>query len=181
MLGISNFDVNKIINRGNSAIVFKAIDKCTKRAYAIKRSLPGTLCGKYFFHNEIEIMKKIIPHLNCIRLFNHWEHDNHIYLQIELCDGTLSDLIDKKTISHLNIWTILLDIAFGIEHIHKRNIVHLDLKPENILISKGKYKIRDFGLALDLSTDTEDPELHIGDRKYIALEVLQDNIFILES
>ncbi|KAF0468307.1 Membrane-associated tyrosine- and threonine-specific cdc2-inhibitory kinase [Gigaspora margarita] len=176
MLENSNFEIEKVINHGNSAIVFEATEKDTKKSYAIKKSLPNPICGNYFFHNEIKIMKLITPHLNCVKFFDHWEYNKHIVLQIELCDGTLLDLIYGGNISISNVWHILLDIGFGIEHIHRQNVVHLDLKPENILVSNNRFKIGDFGLALRLPVDTDDPELHVGDRKYVALEVLEDNI-----
>ncbi|CAK81684.1 unnamed protein product (macronuclear) [Paramecium tetraurelia] len=43
---------------------------------------------------------------------------------------------------------ILLQIVKGIQHLHKKNILHLDIKPDNVLISKkGNVKICDFGEA----------------------------------
>lgn len=39
------------------------------------------------------------------------------------------------------------DIVNGYYELYKQGIVHRDLKPENILISKGKYKLADFGFS----------------------------------
>ncbi|CAG8547987.1 19427_t:CDS:2 [Cetraspora pellucida] len=113
------------------------------------------------FVNEINKCKEI---LRARHQQNTWTLNEK--LAFWLCDRFLSDRAGKHIFRASKGNTSKL-----------ANIVHLDLKPENILILKDKYKIGDFGLALELSTDTEDPGLHIGNRKYIALKVLEDNIF----
>src|SRR4051794_24277040 len=69
------------------------------------------------------------------------------------------------------IWQILLQIASGLEHIHRVNVVHLDLKPANILINQqGVLKIGDFGLSMRVGNQC-DPDME-GDKYYMAPETL---------
>ena len=47
---------------------------------------------------------------------------------------------------------MIRQVAFGLEHIHSKNIVHLDLKPENLIANRNpngdfNCKIVDFGIA----------------------------------
>ncbi|CAG8825106.1 30059_t:CDS:2, partial [Racocetra persica] len=47
------------------------------------------------------------------------------------------------------------DIASGIEHLHRKDIVHRDLHDKNILVnSDGRLMITDFGLSKQLGDDT---------------------------
>ncbi len=41
----------------------------------------------------------------------------------------------------------MLEIARGIAHLAKLNIIHRDIKPANILLHQGNVKIADFGFA----------------------------------
>ena len=43
---------------------------------------------------------------------------------------------------------ILLQIAKGLYHIHRENVLHRDIKSENILLgSRGEVKLADFGFS----------------------------------
>ena len=49
------------------------------------------------------------------------------------------------------------EVAYAIQFLHFKKIVHLDIKPENIMIdAEGHVKIIDFGLSLRLTCLTDD-------------------------
>ncbi len=53
---------------------------------------------------------------------------------MELCNGTLQDLIDKKwVIPEDELLEIIASICRSLEYIHNKGIIHRDLKPPNIL------------------------------------------------
>lgn len=76
---------------------------------------------------------------------------------LELCDGTLKDVIDGKyegapLPSKLEV---LYQIAKGLDYIHEKNIIHRDVKPPNILISKHSViKLSDFGFCKKLDAES---------------------------
>ncbi|CAG8962191.1 hypothetical protein HYFRA_00005242 [Hymenoscyphus fraxineus] len=82
---------------------------------------------------------------------------------------------------------ISLDIASGLELLHKYHIVHGDLKPENILIfehdnAKVPFvaKLSDFGLCIDLFNSKNEIGIHdyLGTRDWNAPELHKDQVEI---
>ena len=70
---------------------------------------------------------------------------------LELCDGSLKDLIeDRKDKGFLEyeIITIITTVAKALKYIHSKGIIHRDLKPDNILFNySGGFKLTDFGAS----------------------------------
>jgi serine/threonine protein kinase len=70
---------------------------------------------------------------------------------LELCDGSLQDLInDRKDNGFLEyeILFIIATLAKALKYIHSKGIIHRDLKPDNILFKYfGGFKLTDFGIS----------------------------------
>ena len=68
--------------------------------------------------------------------------------------GSLAGLIaESPAISPAQTLDLSLDIALGMDYLHKVNIVHRDLKPGNIVLDEFmRGKIVDFGLAVTKTT-----------------------------
>jgi serine/threonine protein kinase len=50
--------------------------------------------------------------------------------------------------------TILTELVYAIEYLHKHKIIYRDLKPENIMIdARGHIALIDFGLAKELDNE----------------------------
>lgn len=78
---------------------------------------------------------------------------------MELCDASLDQLFLEE--KHANKYrgpklpwsfTVLLQLACGVDHIHSQYLIHRDIKPENVLISVGfdqkvTMKWADFGIS----------------------------------
>lgn len=79
------------------------------------------------------------------------------YIVMEYVDGiTLKQYLGAKGVLP---WKEAVDyasqICSGLEHAHKKGIVHKDIKPENVMITKeGILKITDFGIAKALNQGT---------------------------
>jgi serine/threonine protein kinase len=70
---------------------------------------------------------------------------------------------------------LLAELYLALEHLHKHNIVHRDLKIENIMLSaEGHVKLVDFGLALEITQESEHME-SVGSIIYLAPELIQYN------
>lgn len=62
---------------------------------------------------------------------------------------TLFDEISSRKFSREEYLKILLEIATCLEEVHSIGLSHLDLKPENLVLVGGRYKLCDFGSALE--------------------------------
>lgn len=97
-----------------------------------------------------------------IRYFAQYQADPFLYIALELCQCTLSDVIERpSTYKELaaagakDLPSVLYQITSGIRHLHDLRIVHRDLKPQNILVNltkegKPRLVVSDFGLCKKL-------------------------------
>ena len=81
------------------------------------------------------------------------------HFALELCDASMNQLfLDEKHAKKYRgpklppRFTVLLQLASGLEHIHSLKLIHRDMKPENVLIhvdsdEKVTIKWADFGLS----------------------------------
>lgn len=49
---------------------------------------------------------------HCITLYKAWEQDDQLYMQFELCQGSLDEFVEnyKNGLSESMVWNIFLDI-----------------------------------------------------------------------
>jgi serine/threonine protein kinase len=137
--------------------------------------------------------------------YNHSWFENHplrresilLYIQMEICETTLKDLIKKidiemgqnerggtRPVGLYISCQLFLQIVKGVNYLHMQEppIIHRDLKPSNILVikhSKSKLlKISDFGLTthheyhyIDQKLTSGSHTTGVGSLKYMAPEV----------
>ncbi|CAK9029593.1 Wee1-like protein kinase (Wee1A kinase) [Durusdinium trenchii] len=88
------------------------------------------------------------PHI--VRYFSAFVEDGRLYIQTELCDMSLQDMIRKGHYPR-GIESVAKDLARqvleGLSRLHKHNLVHLDIKPANIFVKNGVFKVGDLGHA----------------------------------
>lgn len=90
--------------------------------------------------------------------------DNRLYIQTELCSGTLTTPLPPP-----RRYKLLREMLLALEFIHKHNMVHLDIKPDNIFLKNDQYKLGDFGLVSAMN----DSDVEEGDCRYMSLDLLQ--------
>jgi wee1-like protein kinase len=105
-----------------------------------------------------------------VRYHQAWIEDDRLYIQTELCSGTLADEVSRDgQLSVSRTYKLLREILLALDFIHRHNMVHLDIKPENIFLKNDQYKLGDFGLVTKLSASQDVEE---GDSRYMSLELL---------
>lgn len=83
------------MGEGSFGQVFKVKSKEDGLLYAVKKS-------KEFFRSEhyrqerleeVKRYEQFSNHENCVKLYHAWEQDDRLYMQLELCHGSLEDYL----------------------------------------------------------------------------------------
>ena len=169
---VGDLTLLKCLGKGAFGEVYLTSKQGTNQKYATKKidkKFTKNPRAKRYLDNEINILKEI-EHPNIIKLIEVHETTQYIYLVMELCNGGgLSDCLEdhmkknKKPFSEEIVQYLMRQIVSGLNHLHKKNILHRDIKLDNILVNfdneedrknrnmmKAKVKIIDFGFARHL-------------------------------
>jgi NIMA (never in mitosis gene a)-related kinase len=81
----------------------------------------------------------------------------------------------KQNFSEELVLNWFLQIAFALNYIHKKKILHRDIKTSNIFLnSNGIVKIGDFGISKILEGTLENAETVVGTPYYMSPEVCEN-------
>ncbi|KAK4524138.1 hypothetical protein GAYE_SCF01G2037 [Galdieria yellowstonensis] len=168
-----DFEELAVLGKGEKGIVVKARHRIDGGIYAVKMSRKP-LIGNSHQHEalrEVQILVALGGHPNITQYFSCWLEDEIIYIQLEYCSGgSLSTMVGNDVPCTDELFRMMSDITRALHFIHSKGIVHMDVKPENILISKGVYKLGDFGLAC--LSDHSDFVEQEGDKRYLCKSML---------
>ena len=153
------YEIIEEVGRGGMAVVYLAKCLVLNRYVAIKVLRPE-------FRNDAEFIKRFkieaqsagnLSHPNIVSIYDVGNEGDTEYIVMEYVEGiTLKQYLSAKaTLPEKEAIDFASQICAGLEHAHKKGIVHKDVKPENILITKeGILKITDFGIAKALNQGT---------------------------
>ncbi|RMF59321.1 MAG: hypothetical protein D6748_06665, partial [Calditrichaeota bacterium] len=149
---ISHFKLLERIGSGGMGEVFKAVDVNNRRVVALKclnEELLKDPDNHKRFSNEGRLLASF-SHPNIVKVYEIGETEKQGFIAMEyLSGGTLKAFLEKKhPVSILQIKNILLQIATGLQEIHRRGVIHRDIKTGNIMFDEeGSIRIMDFGLS----------------------------------
>ena len=149
---LSEYNIIKIIGRGNFSIVKLGEHKLTKEKVAIKIMKKSQIINQddlIRIDREIQMLKSL-NHENVIKIYNIFEDLKRFYIIMEYCENgeLFNRIVEKNRLTEDESAIFYYQLINGLEYIHKNNIIHRDLKPENLLLSKDDIlKIIDFGLS----------------------------------
>ncbi|XP_054850682.1 membrane-associated tyrosine- and threonine-specific cdc2-inhibitory kinase [Eublepharis macularius] len=164
------------LGRGSFGEVYKVRCKEDGQLYAVKRSMEpfrgeGDRQRKLA---EVRKHERVGHHPNCVSFVQAWEERGQLYIQTELCPGSLLQYCEQHgPLPEWQVRAFLWDLLQGLRHLHSHNLLHMDVKPANIFLSSNNVcKLGDFGLMLELdSGDLNDAQE--GDPRYMAPELLR--------
>lgn len=155
----NRYEIIETVGKGGMAIVYKAKCLMLNRYVAIKVLRPEFREDKDFINRfKIEAQSAgSLSHPNIVSIYDVGQDGDLDYIVMEYVEGvTLKQYIDAKGIIP---WREAVDyaaqICAGLEHAHKKGIIHKDIKPHNVIITReGTLKITDFGIAKVMSSST---------------------------
>lgn len=153
------YEILSKIGSGGTSIVYKArrlADGKTVAVKVIRDGLDDIKEHERHFRMEAEALSQM-SHRNVRRILSAGQWNDSLYMVTEFIDGkTLKDIINEN--GPVPVKTAIdytLQIVAGVEHAHRRNIIHRDIKPQNVIVSNdGTVKLVDFGIARMLSQTT---------------------------
>eukprot|EP01155_Anaeramoeba_flamelloides_P040409 Anaeramoba_flamelloidesc33579_g1_i2.p1 GENE.c33579_g1_i2~~c33579_g1_i2.p1 ORF type:complete len:154 (-),score=43.66 c33579_g1_i2:345-806(-) len=118
------------IGDGSFSSVYRAVEKKTKKEYAIKIIKKNNLqFKKHLIDNEIDILSKL-DHPNIIKLKEIFNTKKKFFIVMEYAKGgeLFDKLREKDHFTEREASKIIKKILLALQHLHKQGVVHRDLK-----------------------------------------------------
>jgi serine/threonine protein kinase len=179
---LGRYQVLQEIGRGGHGVVYRAVDTHLWRDVALKTVVqPDTdqPRGREAV-TEAQLLSRVDdPHI--VGIFDVIPHGDATVLVLELVDGpSLDVLVRTDKLSVREVSALGIQLAGGLETLHRADIVHGDIKPANLrLTTGGVLKILDFGVARFVSGDASEnrtsaaTQVIVGTVPYMSPEQLR--------
>eukprot|EP00286_Rhodomonas_abbreviata_P015092 CAMPEP_0181318008 /NCGR_PEP_ID=MMETSP1101-20121128/16776_1 /TAXON_ID=46948 /ORGANISM="Rhodomonas abbreviata, Strain Caron Lab Isolate" /LENGTH=405 /DNA_ID=CAMNT_0023425447 /DNA_START=245 /DNA_END=1459 /DNA_ORIENTATION=+ len=206
---LSAYHVHETIGAGSFGKVKKATKKSTGETVAIKiidKKLIGDVEDVMRYTREFAILANL-NHKNIINLHEVTQNDMFFYVIMDICTGNLQDILNrdgilapldlngeengdekqsnptaksaKKVFSEDVARGYFKQVVAGIEHSHKKNVIHRDIKLDNVLEdTSGNLRVCDFGLSAMVDDADTMLKTQVGTLHYAAPEILKGKGYI---
>ncbi|MEM8963633.1 MAG: protein kinase [Acidobacteriota bacterium] len=149
---VGRYQIERELGRGAMGRVYRALDPVIERTVALKTFvLPADGDRDTATRRIVREAKSAaaITHPNIVTIYDVVEHDDGVYIAMELVDGQdLDQVLQGRKLELEESLDLLTQVASALDHLHDKKVVHRDLKPANILLTTdGTVKLTDFGIA----------------------------------
>jgi serine/threonine protein kinase len=180
---LAYFLVEEVIARGNSGIVFRALDTRHNQAVALKVLEPAFSKNEEEMQRFVRAMKTMLPvrHANIVTIIGAGKTGPFCWIAMDYIEGeSLTQVIQRIGVAGMLDWKhafrVAVDIARALDYAHGHSIIHRNVTPQNILLRKSD-KIALLGdlmlakaLEGTLAQNVTKPGELLGDVAYMAPE-----------
>ena len=180
------FEIDAIIGRGSYGVVWRATERRTREAVALKKCFDAfrSPTDAQRTYREVAYLLSMRGHDNIIALSGVLKAENgqDLYLVFDLMETDLQKAIQAGLLEETHKRYVTFQALRALAYLHSADVVHRDLKPANLLLDdQCRMKLCDFGLARsasEVATGAPDPypraEMtdYVATRYYRAPEVL---------
>lgn len=177
---LRKYDIVHRLGRGAYGIVWKAVDKKSRKTIALKKifdAFQNSTDAQRTFR-EIMFLQEL-EHDNIIKLHNvhRAENDRDIYLVFQYMETDLHAVIRANILESVHKKYIIYQALKCLKYLHTGGMLHRDMKPSNLLLnSECHVKVCDFGLARSLDEEASSGAAamtdYVATRWYRAPEIL---------
>ncbi|MEU6858564.1 serine/threonine-protein kinase [Glycomyces sp. NPDC046736] len=177
--GIERLTGFQEIDRGAYSTVYSAtrFDDGAEVAVKIEARPLTDDASRERFRREVQTAGRLSDHPCVVKMLSAGlTHQANPYVVMELCRGSVADLLDHRTtIGPGQTIDIGIRIADALAAAHEVGIVHRDIKPANILINHANQAVlADFGLSSLIPTPRPgEPVSTMATPAYAPLEIFQ--------
>lgn len=191
---IPGYELLDLLGQGGAGAVYRARQENLDRVVALK-IVDLTRLDVPSLADRVEQEARLIANLrhpNIVTVYDFGRHEEKVYLALELVEGEdLATYIDREGACREHFaWAIARQVAAALCYAAQDGVVHRDIKPANLLLTEPPpggedssdvplVKVTDFGLALQLKTDSDETRLTVagsalGTLAYVAPEQLDE-------
>ncbi|MBX3066737.1 MAG: protein kinase [Anaerolineae bacterium] len=159
---IGDYDLQEAIGSGGMSTVYRAVDRRSGAAVALKVILPALSANPEYARRFLEQGQSIakLNHPHIVRVLEVAQQDSMLFMAMEYVDGvTLREHLDQRLANEelldlREVVTIARQVAQALHHAHEHGLIHRDVKPDNVLLNVAGNSsapvhamLTDFGLA----------------------------------
>src|SRR4051812_49055406 len=174
------FELEQLVGSGGMGEVFRARDRLTGGAVAVK-VLHASSRDTERFRREAQLLAEV-SHPRIVKYVAHGIADgNRPYLAMEWLEGEdLGERLNRSRLTLHETLAVARRVCEGLAVLHERGIVHRDIKPSNLFLPGGKFdsvKLLDLGVArlLHASRPSTRSGVMVGTPGYMAPEQARGN------
>ncbi|XP_007642092.1 serine/threonine-protein kinase Nek3 isoform X5 [Cricetulus griseus] len=179
MPSMEDYTVLRVIGQGSFGRALLVQKESSNQKFAMKEvRLPKSFSETQNSRREAVLLAKM-KHPNIVAFKESFEAEGHLYIVMEYCDG--GDLMQKikqqkgKLLPEDMILNWFIQICLGVNHIHKKRVLHRDIKSKNVFLTQsGKVKLGDFGSARLLSSPMAFACSYVGTPYYVPPEIWEN-------
>lgn len=171
------FRIIEKAGQGASGAVYLAESIIDNQKVAIKQMDLNVQPRKELIITEILVMKDS-QHKNIVNFLDSYlRGSSDLWVIMEYMEGgSLTEVIENNgfKLNERQIATICFESLKGLQHLHKKHIIHRDIKSDNVLLdAKGNVKITDFGFCAKLTDQKNKRATMVGTPYWMAPEVVK--------
>ncbi|KAM5311872.1 serine/threonine-protein kinase Nek3 [Glossophaga mutica] len=176
---MDGYTVLRVIGEGSFGRALLVQQESSPRTFAMKEiRLPKSSSDTQSSRKEAVLLAKM-KHPNVVAFKESFEAEGHLYIVMEYCDG--GDLMQRikhqkgRLFPEDTILNWFTQMCLGVNHIHKKRVLHRDIKSKNIFLTQsGNVKLGDFGSARLLSSPMAFACTYVGTPYYVPPEIWEN-------
>jgi serine/threonine protein kinase len=175
---VPGYELLDLVGRGGMGVVYRAKQIDLDRIVALKTILISNVSdatSSARFQREAKALARL-QHPNIVQALNFGKHEGRYYFAMEFVSGRTCEqaVRDQGLLPAAEVWMIVRQVASGLMHALRQNLIHRDIKPANLILvppPEGTpwpggeiVKITDFGLAMLADSRGDTMKLTTGDK-----------------